>query len=134
LNNKNATDIGKKLVKLYKNKKYAFQLLYVVSNAKKIRAIFDITIYQNGIFVIYIKCRLLTNIKSIIFELTFDYNFAKLISSIKGEFVRMTIKNIKPAKEEAKCLIIRKFAMQILYLIILNKKFENFIPYDYLLI
>jgi len=68
LNDKNATDMGRELVELCKNKKRAFQLLYAVSGAGKTRAIFDMAMHEDGIFVTYIECRPSTDVKSIILE------------------------------------------------------------------
>jgi hypothetical protein len=133
LNDKNATDMGRELVELCKNKKRAFQLLYAVSGAGKTRAIFDMAMHEDGVFVTYIECRPSSGEKSIILEPTLDRNFAQLVSSIESEFARTKISNIEHAREESRRLITLEYAARVLYLIILSKKFENITPRDYLL-
>lgn len=67
LNDKNATNIGRKLVEFIKIK-HTFQLLYTVSSARKTKTIFDMAMHEDGIFIIYIECKPSTNVKSIILE------------------------------------------------------------------
>jgi hypothetical protein len=111
LNDKSITGMGKKLVELCKNEKRAFQLLYAVSGAGKTRAIFDMAMHEDGIFVTYIECRPSTDVKSIILEPTLDRNFAQLVSSIEDVFARMTIET---ARSETKRLITLEYAARAL--------------------
>ena len=51
------TDTGRKLIDDLKNETKACYLLYAVSGAGKTRAIFDMSMSENGIYVVYVECR-----------------------------------------------------------------------------
>ena len=85
--------------------------------------------HENEIFITYIECRPSLGENNVILEPILDRNFVKLVSSIEDKFTRV---NIELARAKAKCLIILEFFAQVLYLIILSKKFE-IITHNYLL-
>ncbi|PKB98129.1 hypothetical protein RhiirA5_465643 [Rhizophagus irregularis] len=101
------TDTGRKLINDLKNETKACYLLYAVSGAGKTRAIFDMSMNENGIYVVYVKCRPSSDINRD-YEPTADHNFAQLVASIE-------------------------FTARVLYLILLKKKFPGITPRDYLL-
>ncbi|CAB4381252.1 unnamed protein product [Rhizophagus irregularis] len=126
------TDTGRKLINDLKNETKACYLLYAVSGAGKTRAIFDMSMNENGIYVVYVECRPSSDINRD-YEPTADRNFAQLVASIGSAFgpYNDTINN--SAREEAKRLIILEFTARVLYLILLKKKFPGITPRDYLL-
>src|ERR1043166_1568426 len=99
------TDMGRKLIDDLKNETKACYLLYAVSGAGKTRAIFDMSMNENGIYVVYVECRPSSDINRD-YEPTADRNFAQLVASIGSPFgpYNDTINNY--AREEAKRLII----------------------------
>ncbi|CAG8751207.1 5581_t:CDS:2, partial [Rhizophagus irregularis] len=126
------TDTGRKLINNLKNETKACYFLYAVSGAGKTRAIFDMSMNENGIYVVYVECRPSSDINRN-YEPTADRNFAQLVASIGSAFgpYNDTINN--SAREEAKRLIILEFTARVLYLILLKKKFPGITPRDYLL-
>ena len=84
LNDKNITDMGRKLVEICRNKKRAIQPLYAVSGAGKTRAIFDMAMHENGIFITYIECRPSSGENNVVLEPTLDRNFAQLVETLES--------------------------------------------------
>src|SRR3954452_5793268 len=116
------TDTGSKLIDNLKNETKACYLLYAVSGAGKTRAIFDMSMNENGIYVVYVECRISSDISNRDYEPTADRNFAQLVTSIKSAFGPHNDVINNAARAEAKLLIILEYTARILYLILLKKK------------
>ncbi|CAG8599176.1 3171_t:CDS:2 [Funneliformis mosseae] len=127
------TDTGRELIDNLKNEDKACYFLYAVSGAGKTRAIFDMSMNENGIYVVYVECRPSPDDSNWDFEPTMDRNFAQLVASIDSAFGPYNDNINKSARAEAKRLIILEFTARILHLIILKKKFPDITPRDYLL-
>jgi len=80
------TDTSRKLIDNLKNETTACYLLYAVSGAGKTRAIFDMSMNENGIYVVYVECRPSSDIMNRDYEPTMDRNFAQLVASIDSAF------------------------------------------------
>lgn len=65
-----STEIGKDLINKLKVESKACYLLYAVSGAGKTRAIFDLSMNENDIYVVYVECRPLSDISNREFEPT----------------------------------------------------------------
>ena len=128
------TDTGRELIDKLKNETRACYLLYAVSGAGKTRTIFDMSMNENGIYVVYVECRPSSDISSNRnYEPTMDRNFAQLVAMIESAFGSCNDSINNSARAVAKRLIILEYTARILYLILLKKKFPDITPRDYLL-
>jgi len=127
------TDTGRELIDKLKNETRACYLLYAVSGAGKTRTIFDMSMNENGIYVVYVECRPSSEISNRDYELTMDRNFAQLVAMIESAFGSCNDSINNSARAVAKRLIILEYTARILYLILLKKKFPDITPRDYLL-
>jgi hypothetical protein len=96
------TDTGRVLINKLKNVTQDCYLLYAVSGAGKTRAIFDMSMNENGIYVVYMDCISSSENSNWNLEPTMDRNFAQLVASIQTAF-NDSINN--SARTEAKRLI-----------------------------
>ena len=112
-----STTMGNKLIKLFKNNKKAFHVLYAVSGAGKTRSIFEMAMH-NELFVIYMECLPSLDEDRTGFESTPDTNFV-------GLFRRITaIQSMQDNefRSEAERLIALEFTVRVLYLVLLEKR------------
>ncbi|RGB31721.1 hypothetical protein C1646_244915 [Rhizophagus diaphanus] len=86
LDNECTTDSGKYLLGKLRDAREGFYLLYAVSGAGKTRAIFDISMNNDGIYVVYMECRPAGDDSFIQLEPTKDRSFAILVDSIRTAF------------------------------------------------